>query len=234
MAEVTAICTTYNRRKFIPAMLASFFSQTFTDSELLVIDDGEDCVQDLIPENPRIHYRFMRRSPYVVNSIADKINMLKSITVGKYIIKFDDDDWSAPGRIEHSLRRLKESGRAVLCYTGIFAWDTTRSKAYVSKQTGPFGAGMIWCHDFMRKQHLPTDFEGFRAPNDDQSIYKLACRDGQWAVADAEKNLVTRAHSSHAGHSGLPSTWIESIQMLEVDVSEIPSGFFAASKEFGL
>jgi glycosyltransferase involved in cell wall biosynthesis len=234
MYEVTAICTTFNRRKFIPAMLASFLSQTFVDSELLVLDDGSDCVKDLIPENPRIHYKSMKRSPYVVNSIADKINALKSMTVGKYIIKFDDDDWSAPGRIEHSLRRLKESGRAVLCYTGILAWDTTRSKAYISKQIGPFGAGMIWCHDFMRKQHLPVDSEGFCAPNDDQSIYKLACRDNQWAIADAEKNLVTRAHSNHAGHVGAPVDWIESPEMSEVSIDEIPPEFFAASKEFGL
>ena len=39
--EVTCICPTANRQDLISVAIQSFLSQTYTDSELLIVDDGD-------------------------------------------------------------------------------------------------------------------------------------------------------------------------------------------------
>lgn len=228
MHEVTVLCTTYNRRKYIPAMLACFLSQTFTDSELLVIDDGSDRVEDLIPTNPRIRYVHVERLEGVANTIAHKVNMLKDLSCGEFIIKFDDDDWSAPGRIAHSLFVLKQSKRAVLSYENVLVWDVNTHKAYRFSPTGTgwtYGAGMMWKRDYASRHTLPLH------TNDDLSIAYVARTTGQLVIVPSGDLLVTRSHGNHAG-SGFE--YFGTREVPEVDASEIPSEFFEANKEFGL
>src|ERR1039458_4443368 len=110
--KVTAICPTYNRRQYIPYMLECFLSQTFTDSELIIVDDGTDSIADLIPDNPRIKH--IRLEPKQRLSTGAKRNIACEQAQGEFIVHFDDDDWSAPGRIAHQTSELERTGKQVL------------------------------------------------------------------------------------------------------------------------
>ena len=53
---VTCIMPTSGRRRFVPQAIRSFLRQDYTNTELLIIDDGADSVSDCVPEDPRIRY----------------------------------------------------------------------------------------------------------------------------------------------------------------------------------
>ena len=119
--KATAICPTANRRQYVPTMLKSFLSQTVTESELIVLDDGLDAVSDLMPDNPRIRYvrlpncsdkapAFYGGTPAGRRSIGSKRNLCCAMARGEFIIHLDDDDWSAPNRIAHQINHLERMG----------------------------------------------------------------------------------------------------------------------------
>lgn len=61
--KITAICPTANRVSWIPLAIECFLAQTFTDAELLIVDDGFDNTASVIPDDPRI--RYVKLDPYV-------------------------------------------------------------------------------------------------------------------------------------------------------------------------
>src|SRR6185369_6577100 len=53
---VTCIMPTHNRRSFIPQAIRCFLRQDYSQLELLVVDDGTEAVEDLVPVSDRIRY----------------------------------------------------------------------------------------------------------------------------------------------------------------------------------
>ena len=47
---------TFQRRAFIPNAIRYFLRQDYNAKELIVVDDGDDTVEDLIPNDNRIRY----------------------------------------------------------------------------------------------------------------------------------------------------------------------------------
>ena len=56
---LVSICTpTYNRRIFIPTLIKNYLAQTYPQQlmEWIIIDDGEDSVEDLFKDVPTVKY----------------------------------------------------------------------------------------------------------------------------------------------------------------------------------
>ena len=118
---VTAICPTYNRWRWIPSVIACFLAQTFDDSELLIVDDGtEEPPSGYVPSHSRIRYvkLYGERIP-----TGQKRNMCCELAHGEFIVHFDNDDYSAPQRIEHQVVNLEASETQVLGYSNLLYWD---------------------------------------------------------------------------------------------------------------
>ena len=87
---------TFNRRPFIRLALDCFRAQTYPFKELIVLDDGSDCVADLLDGLPDVKYiRLARRL-----TIGAKRNLACKEARGEIIAQWDDDDWYAPNRLE--------------------------------------------------------------------------------------------------------------------------------------
>ena len=58
--KTVSICifSTYNRRKFIPFLIKCYLNQTYPQEliEWIVIDDGDDKVEDLFKDVPGVKY----------------------------------------------------------------------------------------------------------------------------------------------------------------------------------
>src|ERR1700721_2024547 len=52
----SCIMPTANRRALVPQAIRHFLRQDYVNRELIILDDGVDCVADLIPQDERIHY----------------------------------------------------------------------------------------------------------------------------------------------------------------------------------
>src|SRR5689334_4653100 len=101
---VSCIMPTANRRVFIPRAVAYFFRQDYPERELLIIDDGSDPVEDLIPADARI--RYIRTAPGM--SLGAKRNFACEQARGDIIAHWDDDDWHAPRRLSTQVNALLE------------------------------------------------------------------------------------------------------------------------------
>lgn len=102
---VSCIMPTANRRHFVPQALRYFQRQDYERLELIVLDDGDDAVADLIPDDPRIHYHRLESK----RSIGAKRNLACQHAKGSIIVHWDDDDWMAPWRVSYQVGALLDA-----------------------------------------------------------------------------------------------------------------------------
>lgn len=112
---VTCIMPTADRRPFVPQAIAQFLQQDYDNRELIVLDDGVQSVEDLMPDDPRVQYvRDERKSP-----IGIKRNRLCELARGDVIAQWDDDDWMAPWRVRYQVEQLLAARADVGRTTGV-------------------------------------------------------------------------------------------------------------------
>ena len=119
---MSCIIPTRNRRRFVGQAVRYFLRQDYEPKELVVVDDGEDEVRDLLPDDPRVTYRRLA-GPVPLGS---KRNLACGLSRGEVIAHWDDDDWMSPDRLSRQVDVLVSSG-AVAC--------GTRSLLYYSPKT---------------------------------------------------------------------------------------------------
>lgn len=110
---VSCIMPTHNRRTFVPQAIRYFLRQDYPDRELIIVDDGDQSVDDLVPSDPRI--RYIRLGMRMI--LGAKRNLACELARGSIIAHWDDDDWIAPQRLSYQLEVL-ERERADLCGAG--------------------------------------------------------------------------------------------------------------------
>ena len=126
MKTISVIIPTFNSSKFIKKAIDSVLNQTFTDFELIIVDDGSsDNTLDIISK-----YNDKR-----IKSIKHKHNMGVSaarnsgikISNGKYIAFLDHDDEWLPRKLEKQLEVIEKSPEQVgLVYTGYYQIEPNR------------------------------------------------------------------------------------------------------------
>jgi FkbM family methyltransferase len=97
----------YNREAFIKACLDSVLQQTFTDFEVVVLDDAStDASASLVKsyQDPRIRYE---RNEVNLGISATR-NRLVSLSRGTYIAVLDSDDLAEPDRLEKQLAAFQK------------------------------------------------------------------------------------------------------------------------------
>ncbi len=100
---------TRNRRHFVSQSIWYFLRQDYAPRELIILDDGEDAIADLIPNDERIRYQRLDRHI----SLGAKRNLACEMSRGEYIAHWDDDDWISPQRLSIQVAELRSSGAAV-------------------------------------------------------------------------------------------------------------------------
>jgi len=152
---VSCIMPTSGRRRFVPQAIRSFLRQDYTNTELLIVDDGADSVADCVPEDPRI--RYFRLDGKL--TIGAKRNFACEQARGELIIHWDDDDWYPKRRTGVQVRALLEQG-AELCGTSrVFYYDaaTLQTWEYVySPGAGWVGGNTLgYRKRFWQQNHFP-------------------------------------------------------------------------------
>jgi O-antigen biosynthesis protein len=110
---VSCIMPTYNRRQYVSQAIQYFLRQDYPNRELIIVDDGSEPVEDLVPSDPRI--RYVRLDTRMI--LGAKRNLACELAQGTIIAHWDDDDWMAPYRLRYQLEVL-EREKADLCGAG--------------------------------------------------------------------------------------------------------------------
>jgi len=90
--------------------IVSVWQQTWTDWELLVVDDGSwdatpQVVESLAAQEPRM--RVLRTAP---RGVSHARNLGVKASTGKYLAFLDSDDLWLPGKLAAQMQFIKESG----------------------------------------------------------------------------------------------------------------------------
>jgi glycosyltransferase involved in cell wall biosynthesis len=108
---VSCIMPTANRRAFVPQAIRCFQRQNYAKRELIVLDDGSEPVEDLVPRDSSITY--LRLSGR--RTLGAKRNMACDMARGDVIVHWDDDDWMAEWRIAYQVAALANRPQPSAC-----------------------------------------------------------------------------------------------------------------------
>ena len=116
MPIISVLMPVYNAAAYLQEAIDSILSQTYTDFEFIIINDGSFDVSDEIIKkynDARIRYYQNDGNRGIVYTLNRGIELAK----GKYIARMDADDISHPDRFEKQLKYMETYHHLVACGT---------------------------------------------------------------------------------------------------------------------
>jgi hypothetical protein len=193
----------------------SFVMQTYASKQLLILDDRQDPSFSEVPRLPSVSY--LRSDS---RSIAEKRNILCSLSAGDLVCHWDDDDFSAPERIADQVKRLEESGKAVtgFCSMLFYEGQPERAAKYVNDCNYALGTSLL----YRREWAIEHPFRlAENAWGEDNNFVNDARSAGDLISVDAGQLMVARAHPGNTSKKDLGK-----VDYRTVPLSAIPERFF--------
>ena len=118
---MSVIIPTYNRAKYIAETIESVLSQTYTNLEIIVIDDGStDNTKEVVSKYvPRIQYVWKENSERGASR-----NYGLQLAKGEFISFLDSDDLWLPNKIEEDLNVFEKYPSASVVYSDVILIDS--------------------------------------------------------------------------------------------------------------
>src|SRR6266508_6587563 len=117
---------TANRRSFVGKAIEYFRRQVYPNKELIILDDGIDPIEDLVPCENNIFY--VRLTPRL--SVGAKRNLACDKAQGEIIVHWDDDDWHATHRISYQVESLLQTNADVCGINTLLFYDQRNGQAW--------------------------------------------------------------------------------------------------------
>ena len=168
LPSVSCIMPTANREKYIPLALQYFLEQDYNNKELVIIDDGENSIKDLLPEDSRIKYYYFEP----IGPIGTKRNFACQRANGEIIMHWDDDDWHAKDWLSKQVYHLLHSGADITGIEHVHFYsplaDTFWEGTALNKKKATWlnGATLAYWKSFWSK----NPFENLQTEEDDRFL----------------------------------------------------------------
>lgn len=157
---ITVVTPTYKRHQYLKNAIDSVLAQTYTDFEMIVVDDNppgseervrtEDVIREI--KDPRVHYIQNKHNLGGAGSRNRAIEMAR----GEYIAFLDDDDMYLPDRLRVQYEAMNEHGWEVCVMDGAtFKYETGEP---VSERHQHLWDGMT--NDELIRSHLMYHISG--------------------------------------------------------------------------
>ena len=133
---VSVITPTYNRRRFIPSLIACYKHQDYPAHrmEWIILDDGSDPIEDLVKALKIPNLRYIYEPEKL--TIGAKRNRLNKESVGEIIVAMDDDDYYPPQRVSAAVKAFKQNPTVELAGTSeVYMYYTDIQEIY---KLGPY------------------------------------------------------------------------------------------------
>lgn len=118
LPKISVIMPVYNGEHFVSTAIDSILAQSWTDFELILINDGStDKSQDIINGYGDARIRIINNEKNVGLSATRNIGL--EAALGKYIAWLDCDDVSEPTRLEKQLELMESDPTIGLCGTWV-------------------------------------------------------------------------------------------------------------------
>lgn len=119
---VSIVVATNRLSEFFAEALASAVAQTFTSTELVVVDDGSSHPEAIAEATRAVAgSRTIRIAP---SGVSTARNIGADATTGEYLVFLDDDDRWLPDRLTSQVAALEAAPEAVASYCGMHVIDS--------------------------------------------------------------------------------------------------------------
>ncbi|NMB57375.1 glycosyltransferase [Candidatus Beckwithbacteria bacterium] len=126
---VSVIMPVFNAEKYLKKAIESILSQTFTDFEFIIINDGSsDNSEKIIKSYPDKRIRYFKNKKN--QNLARCLNFAIKKAKGRYIARMDADDISYKNRFKKQYQFLQQNSQINIC--GTFA-DIINEKGQIIK-----------------------------------------------------------------------------------------------------
>lgn len=116
---VSVFMASYNGERFVEEAVRSVLGQTWSDLELVVVDDGSSQPTRAILRRLAAGDSRMRLEESAHRGQIGTLNHAISLCRGRYIARLDHDDVALPQRIERQVRYLEAHPTTIACGTNI-------------------------------------------------------------------------------------------------------------------
>lgn len=208
---VSCIMPTADRRRFISGSIRQFLRQTYNHKELVILDDGADPVENLIPPSPDVRYI---RAAGAKAPIGAKRNMLCEQARGEVIAHWDDDDWSCPTRLAEQIQIMLDHPEvSITGYRSLLFWDERKGGQawrYNGRRNYAVGTSLMYRRAYWERHRFPE----MQIGEDSQFVHSAA--PGVVYAIDGERRMVARIHK------GTTAPKLGGREWVKVEKSELP------------
>jgi hypothetical protein len=130
-AIVSVILPVYNGENYLRVAIESVLGQTFSDYELIIVDDGSvDSTADIVRayETPQIRYVRQENT-----GVSGAFNHGLRLAAGRYISWLSHDDVFMPTKLEKQVNAISQSTEPSVCYTDIQMIDS-QGKVFLERR----------------------------------------------------------------------------------------------------
>lgn len=123
---VSVVLSTYNDEKYIKQAIESVLSQTYTNFEFIIWNDGStDSTESIIKtfDDNRIRYFYHENT-----GLGQALRLACNEVTGKYIARFDGDDLCLPNRLEKQVAFMEEHPDYVLISSNYITIDDNNNE----------------------------------------------------------------------------------------------------------
>ena len=135
--EISIVMVVYNTAKYLCQCIDSVISQTFTDFEFIIIDNGSTDGSAEIIHNYAERDARIRVLSYETNDIARFYKLVGTIENGKYITRIDSDDWWDLNYLERLIGFVKKNDLDIAITGTINYFQQNGSEAVLRKLETP-------------------------------------------------------------------------------------------------
>jgi glycosyltransferase involved in cell wall biosynthesis len=140
MPEVSIIIPFFNAIKYLPETIDSVFSQTYTDYEVIIVNDGS--TEDIADWNRQLNHPKVRLIDQENQGCSEARNHGFRQSSGKYISFLDADDLWHPTKLEKQVQILDRYPEVGLVYTWSDLIDNQGQR--IGRTAKPNAEGKVW------------------------------------------------------------------------------------------
>lgn len=198
----SCIMPTCNRRHFVPRAIRYFQRQQYEPKELIVVDDGDEPVEDLVPNDARI--RLIRLAERT--RLGTKRNLACKEARGTYILHWDDDDWMADWRITYQVEQIRQLRADICGLRRVLFFDPAAAASWEYIFPGtikPWVCGASLCYTAAYWRNNP--FANIDVGEDTRFIWNDP--EARIVMLDDNRWLVALVHASNTSPKAPDASW---------------------------
>lgn len=202
---VSCIMPTKNRRRFVERAIKMFENCCYYSApelELIVLEDGEEDCSSLIQDrqtrnahcfpDQRLGYFQYHRFE---GTLGAKLNQGARLARGKYLVRWDDDDFHHPQRINNVVRHFELTGAPMIGMSSMPYWREGDKDAWIYNAGDTrycTGSGQAFLRDWALANPHPD-----QTVAEDEYMCRIAAEQGVLSTISGTDWVVACTHDAH-------------------------------------